>query len=186
MRKKLLLVFLHCFLLLSLCAQQPLVQKLKIPVKNNRIFAGPSVPLGQFSSTHYPGITISYMRMPSRPVAEQGARGRKTGFASGGSLSHFWGKKEKAGSRDFRYPGYTVLELQGGLTWTPLNRGILFLAMGPGLGYYEGRFRFIAGAGIQGSYPLSPIINISPALSLIKEKGSDALWIASLKAGLRF
>ncbi|MBI5371406.1 MAG: hypothetical protein HZA79_05190 [Sphingobacteriales bacterium] len=186
MKKNRFLLFVFCLLQQFLYAQQPVVQKLIIPVKKNRLSAGPSFPLGLFASTHSPGITISYIRIMGRPANEPATRRRETGFAFSSSLYHFFGRSERAGSSDFRYPGYSVLDLQGGLTWAPLSRGFFCLSLGPGLDCYGGHYRFIIAGGLQGSYPLSPKISIRPGLSFIKEPGTDALWIATIKAGMAF
>ena len=111
---------------------------------------------------------------------------KKTGWIMAASLSHFPGKKETIGNGSYRYSGYSLLDLQGGLAWYPVQKTGFLLSTGPGLGYYSKIFRFTITGQLQGSYAISPKTTITPGFSFIKEPGSDALWSPSLQLGFLF
>ncbi len=150
------------------------------------VTAGPAFPLTQFGETHYPGITASYMRKMDRFRNQDSIKRKKTGWIMATSLSHYVGKKEKTGQSSFRYHHYSLLELQGGITWSPLNKINFSLHTGPGMGYYNQTLRFTVTGHLQGSYAIGPKTIITPGCAFIRESGSDALWITSLQLGIVF
>jgi hypothetical protein len=174
------------FLLQTVFAQQPVVTKIRIKTYHQQLTAGPAFPLGPFSETHFPGITASYIRIMGKLKMNEPAGSKKTGWIMAASLSHFPGKKEIIGNGSYRYSGYSLLDLQGGLAWYPKQRISLLLRTGPGLGYYNKIFRFSVTGQLQGSYAISPKTRITPGFSFIKEPGSDALWSPSLQLGFLF
>jgi len=111
---------------------------------------------------------------------------KKTGWIMAASLSHFPGKKETIGNGSYRYSGYSLLDLHGGLAWYPKQKISFLLRTGPGLGYYSKIFRFTITGQLQGSYAIGPKTRITPGFSFIKEPGSDALWSPSLQLGFLF
>jgi len=176
------------FLLLrsSSAAQLPAVTKTAQAEKHQQLSAGFSFPTGSFAATHYPGITLSYNRNYGTERTASGARKRKSRWFSAAALSHFTGRKEAAGNGRFRYYGYSLLGLQGGIDWYPLKKTTLSFGTGPALGYYNNTLRFSLTGTVQGHYPLGKKTNITPGISFIKESGSDALWVTSVQLGFIF
>jgi hypothetical protein len=174
------------FLWQTVFAQQPVVTKVNSKTYRQQITAGPVFPLGTFSETHFPGITASYIRIMDKLKMKEPARLKKTGWVMAASISHFPGRKEIIGNGSYRYSGYSILDLQGGLGWYPEQKISFLLRSGPGLGYYSKIFRFTVTGQLQGSYTISPKTTITPGLSFIKEPGSDALWSPSLQLGILF
>jgi len=167
-------------------AQLPVVAKVKPVIYQHLFTAGPAIPLASFGETHYPGITFSYIRNMDRFRKRDSFKRRKTGWITGASLSHYFGRKENTGPTSFRYRHYSLLEIQGGMNWAPLMQLNFSLRTGPGLGYYNRIFRFTVTGHLQGSYAIGPKTIITPGCAFIKEPGSDALWITSLQLGFLF
>lgn len=186
MRKQLTIVFFSLLLMQYGIAQQPVVSKVKNVSYKNQVTAGPVIPIGVFSETHFGGITASYIRKQSSQRVSRSLRPKKTDWLTAVSLSHFLGKKENIGAASYRYKNYSLLELNGGILWYPVSKLDLTLRAGPALGYYNKVFRFTLTGQVQGSYRIGPKTNITPGLSFVKEPGSDALWITSLQLGLLF
>jgi hypothetical protein len=174
------------FLQQPVIAQQPAVTKVKLVTYHNQVMAGPAFPVGQFGETHFPGITASYIRINRQTRTSEQAGQKKTGWIMASSLSHFFGKKESIGNGTFRYSGYSLLDLQGGIAWYPKQRVSFAVRTGPGLGYYKKVFRFTVTGQLQGSYTISPKITITPGCFVSKEPGSDVLWSPSLQLGFMF
>lgn len=167
-------------------AQQPALTKVT-PVRfRHLITAGPAIPLAAFGETHNPGITSSYIRIMDQVRNLDLLKRRKTGWITAASLSHYFGRKENTGQTSFRYRQYSLLEIQAGMNWAPLEPLNFSLRTGPGLGYYNNIFRFTVTVHLQGSYAMSPKTIITPGCAFIKEPGSDALWITSLQLGFLF
>ncbi len=179
----LLLIHFHC---LTTIAQVPVHATIKPVSYPHMVTAGPAIPLAHFGDTHYPGLTASYIRITTRQKAGEPFKHKKTGWIAAASLSHYFGKKESIGQNRFRYKHYSLIDVQGGMTWQPLKKINLSLRTGPGLGYYNSIFRFTVNGQLQGSYSVGPKTIITPGCAFIKEPGSDALWITSLQLGLIF
>lgn len=167
-------------------AQQPVVSKVKSITYLQQLIAGPAIPLGQFHETHYGGITASYIRKQRNHRIKETLHPKKTDWLAAASISYFLGKKENNGTAFYRYKNYSLLELNGGIVYHPLNRLDMLFRTGPALGYYNRIFRFTITGHLQGSYRIGPKTNITPGVAFTKEPGSDALWITSLQLGLFF
>jgi hypothetical protein len=167
-------------------AQQPVVSKVKNVSYKSQVTAGPAIPFGGFSETHFGGITASYIRKQHNHRVKETLHPKKTDWLAAVSFSHFLGKKENIGAASYRYKNYSLLELNGGIAWYPVSKLDLSFRTGPALGYYNKVFRFTLNGQLQGSYRIGPKTNITPGLSFVKEPGSDALWISSLQLGLLF
>lgn len=159
---------------------------MKITAYHQLVTAGPAIPLAGFWETHYPGITVSYIRKMGRVSKNETFQRNKTAWIAGTSLSGYPGKKEISGQSSFRYRPYGLLELQGGIAWYPLKKIDFSFRAGPGLGYYNKIFRFTVSGQLQGSYAIGPKTIITPGCAFIREPGSDALWITSLQLGMLF
>lgn len=185
--KKPITIITACLILIQTgLAQQPVVSKIKTVSYLSQLTAGPAIAFGRFSETHYGGITASYIRNKYHHRKRASLHRPKTGWLAAASLSHYFGKKENTGLVSYRYKNYSLLELNGGAGWYPVKKLDLSLRAGPAIGYYNQTFRFTLTGHLQGSYQIGPKTNITPGLALIKEPGSDALWITSLQLGFRF
>jgi hypothetical protein len=187
-RLKIVRIFtlLAFFLVQQGAAQSPVLAKVKPVIYRHLITAGTAIPLASFGETHYPGITSGYIRKMDRIRNQDSFKRRKTGWITAASLSHYFGRKENTGQSSFRYRHYSLLEIQGGMSWAPLEKLNFSLRTGPGLGYYNKIFRFTITGQLQGSYSIGPKTIITPGFAFLKEPGSDALWITSLQLGFLF
>ena len=129
---------------------------------------------------------MSFIRSSGQYQTWEPYQRKKVGWLTAATVSHYLGKKETIGMTSFRYKNYSLIELNGGIVWFPVNKLDLSLRTGPALGYYNTVFRFSLTGHLQGSYQIGPKTNITPGLAFIKEPGSDALWIISLQLGLLF
>ena len=186
MSKRLPIVLLSLILIRTGHAQQPVVSKVKPVHYLNQVTAGPAIALGGFSETHYGGITVSYIRIFRHQAIRERLHLPKTYWAAAASLSHHLGKKENTGLVTYRYKNYSLLELNGGFGWKPLEKLDLLLRAGPALGYYNRIFRFTYSGQLQTIFRTGPKTSITPVLSFIKEPGSDAVWVTSLQLACYF
>ena len=187
-RLKIVRIFplLAFFLVQQGSAQSPVLAKVKPVSYRHLITAGSAIPLASFGETHYPGIISGYIRKMERNRKQDSFKRRKTGWITAASLSHYFGRKENTGQTSFRYRHYSLLEIQGGINWVPLEKLNFSLRTGPGLGYYNNIFRFTVTGHLQGSYAIGPKTIITPGCAFIKEPGSDALWMTSFQLGFLF
>lgn len=173
-------------LIVPVVAQQPGMQKISQDPSRQRLSAGLSLPIASFGDTHYAGVTMSYTRLSAPYQTREPYQRKKTGWLTGATLSHYLGKKENRGLVSYRYKGYTLLELNAGAAWYPTPKLDFSFRAGPGLGYYNSVFRFTLTGHILCSYNIGPKTIITPGLALIRETGSDALWVTSLQLGYLF
>lgn len=186
MKPAVTILSLSLFLLQPVMAQQPAMNKVKTITSHQQIMAGLALPLASFGETHSGGITFSYIRKQERFNNMEPYQRRKTGWLAAASLSHYLGKKENNGLITYKYKGYSLMELHAGAAWYPVNKLDFSLRAGPALGYYNKIFRFALSSYFQGSYSIGPKTVITPGLTLIKEAGSDALWVTSIQLGIMF
>ncbi len=186
MKQVVFILFTELLLHQFVMAQQPDMQKVKTIIPHQQITTGLSIPLAAFGETHYGGITAGYIRNKARFNDNEPYQRKKISWLTAATLSHFISKKENNGTVAFRYKGYSLLELNAGAAWHPVNKLGLSLRAGPAIGYYHHILRFTFTSTLQGSYTIGPKKVITPGITFVKEPGSDALWVASLQLGLLF
>lgn len=186
MKKVFTILILSLLLYQPVMSQQPPMNKVITTTPHQQLTAGLALPLANFGETHYGGITFSYLRKQERFNNREPYQRKKTGWLAAASLSHYLGKKEKNEMIAYRYKGYSLLELSAGGAWYPDNNLDFSLRAGPALGYYNKIFRFTLSSILQGSYKIGPKTVITPGLTLLKETGSDAIWVTSIQLGIMF
>ena len=142
--------------------------------------------MGNFSSTHIVGIAAEYSlsdhrfgQMDVKPV-------KPVGFIINSGIAYYFGKKEMVSGYPYKYPGYTFLNLYGGIIYNPWKKGNINFTAGPALGIYNHHTRFNIGSKLEGSYYVNKNLAVSPAIILMKEHGADAFWAATVKALISF
>ncbi|HMU45881.1 MAG TPA: hypothetical protein PKC72_05895 [Chitinophagaceae bacterium] len=147
---------------------------------------GVSLPLGDFSSTHFLGFNAEFSisnqrfgQMKKVPVK------RMALIASGGS-EFFLGKKEKVVTSSYKYPVYIVPYINGGIILNPFKEFSFSFIAGPALALYNSTTRFSLRAALQGNYFITKTISTGIRLSMTKESISEPLWYGSLIVGYVF
>lgn len=145
------------------------------------------LPVGLFGETHFPGASFAmdYGRIPFGQTDSTRPR-QKTGLILRGALQHYLGKKVTVSNADFKYKGYSVLELSAGLGWNCRKNLQLVFSGGPALSYYRNNLRFNLGARAAANYFMHPQWGIGTAISVLKENGADPLAAVSIAALYRF
>ncbi len=177
---KILLFILWCVWTIQVCSQTRMAEK--EPAGEQSIIIGVAgiIPLGEFSSTHYPSVGVDCSPSHSFQAAKQ----KRIAFTWNGGLAYYVGRKENVNGYSYKYPNFFFIHAFGGIRYHPVKRIDLNLTAGPGLGIYSGKPRFNPGSKLELGYRLCPRFVIGPGIILIKEPGADPLWSTLLKVTL--
>ncbi|MGH2552482.1 MAG: hypothetical protein ACRDEB_02130 [Chitinophagaceae bacterium] len=150
----------------------------------NCISLGISVPAGDFSSTHFAGLTVEYS--PASQIIYRKGKKQNFIYTYNGGLKYYFGKKETPGGYLYKYPGYFILYAFGGIRFLPTSKFDMSLTTGPALVFYNGTTRFNIGGILGGRYHINNRFSVSPFIIALKEKNADPLWAFGIKAGYDF
>ena len=154
--------------------------------KNNAALFGINIPVGEFSKTHYAGISTGYTWSHHRFGNLQALPKKIIGFTAEGSFDYYFGKKETIAGYDYRYGGYIYLHAFGGAIYNPCKRGNISLTTGPTLGIYKGSVDAGYGAKLGGSYPVTDKIEIVTGIFFLKHNDAAVLLAVSVQIGYCF
>ena len=155
------------------------------PGKDNLVSVGAAIPLGNFSSTHLPGIGIEYAKSKNRFGILSIADKRKIAFVYGGGAAIYIGKKETVSLYPYKYPVYIFIKKTAGVFYKPGSKSGFTFAAGPAIGIYNGNTQFNLTTKLDGSYYVNEKLAITPGIIMMKEMTfADPLIAFSLKASL--
>lgn len=181
-----------CFFFFLIISQFSIGQS-KRPVKHNHpsgkqhaVALGPTLPTGNFTSTHIFGFAANYSWSNHRFGAMDLKPVKPFGFTSNAGIEYYFGKKETVSGYPYKYPGYIFLHAYGGAIYNPWRKANIILTAGPALGFYNGQTQFNIGSNLEASFFLKERIAITPGIIMMKESGADPLWAAFIKASLGF
>jgi len=155
----------------------------QIKRNNFAISFGINAPLGNFSSTHLPGISAEGS---SSKYLFDTLRRKKVAFTYNSGVAYYFGKKETVSGYPYKYSGYTFIHAFAGIIINPVKRTSISLTTGPSLGIYNGNSQFNFGGKLEITYHLKSPFSISSGILMMKENKSDPLWGGSLKFGISF
>ncbi len=145
------------------------------------VTAGIHLPVGNFSTTHFPGAGagISYSDhrygiLPAKPV-------KKFGYTFHAAGDYYFGKKETVSGHPFQYSGYFLLHTYAGAIYNHGKRIHFEWLAGPALSFYNNKTRFNLGGNLSATYYITGKIGVSPCFMLIKETGAGWLGAFSLR-----
>lgn len=147
---------------------------------------GVSLPIGDFSSTHFLGINAEFSICNQRFGKLKKASAKKLALLASGGSEFFLGKKEKVVTSSYKYPAYIVPYINGGIILNPFKEFSFSFITGPALAFYNSTTRFNLRGALQGSYFIAEKITAGFRLSMIKESISEPLWYGSLIVGYVF
>ena len=174
--QKIVIIFLVVLLSFEVNAQPPLIK-----FRDKKNIAGTiavHLPVGDFSKTHFGGISLEAARVRYQAI---NYRLYKLHFTYEGGVAYYFGKKETVSGYPYKYPGYFFIHGFAGGYWVPRQRIGLALTAGPGLGIYNGNTRFAIGAKLDGTFLIDQKHGVGPRIMLMKESGVDAIWTAGVK-----
>ncbi|MBL7726026.1 MAG: hypothetical protein JNK27_17935 [Chitinophagaceae bacterium] len=178
------------FLLLlsaSFCFSQSGPEKKLTPCgKRNLIAAGITIPLGDFSNTHFGGFNTVYAWSKNRFGRLTTLPAKKIGFTANSGIAYYFGKKETIGTGSYQYPAYIFLHIYAGAMYNADEKVNICLTAGPAAGIYNSNTQFNAGVSLQCNYYVSDKIAITPGLIMMKETRSDPIWSGSVRAAMVF
>lgn len=147
---------------------------------------GVSLPLGDFSSTHFLGFNAEFSISNYRLGQMKKPPSKKLGLLASGGSEIFLGKKEKVVTSSYKYPVYIVPYINGGIMLNPSKEVSFSFVAGPALALYNSTTRFNLRTALQGNYSISEKITTGIRLSMTKESISEPLWYGSLIVGYAF
>ena len=171
MIKKIVLLFLIAVSFIPAYSQQSSGKGVSISLGLNR-------PLGDFSSTHSFGIAAD--ASPSRHVFGL-VKNRNIAFTYNGGLAYYFGEKETVSGYPYKYPGYFFIHAYGGLLYAPVKKLTAGLLAGPALGIYNSKTQFNIGSRLDINYSIKTGFMMGPALHMMWEPGTNALWSAGIR-----
>lgn len=153
--------------------------------KDNLVNFGAEIPVGNFASTHAPGIGIEYSRTKNRFGIVAARSKERIDFVYGGGAAIYFGKKETVSLYAYEYPAYLLIKASAGVLYKPGIKSVFTIAAGPAIGIYNGNTQFNLNSKLEGSYFFSGKLAITPGIVLMKEMTvADPLIAFSLKASL--
>ena len=190
MKSSVLLMIFILLLTSSLSAQNE--EKAKQSGWINDIGLNFSLPLGRFGESHILGIGVQYSwglhhygKMNATPI-------KQLGFTANTGVDYYFGKKETIGTipntTTYKNQGYTFVHLYGGLVYHLNLLGDISLTAGPAMGFVGGHTNFNLGANLSTSFFTNPRKNIwiTPNVTLMKQKRSDALYALAVRISYAF
>jgi len=146
------------------------------------------LPVGLFGETHFPGASLAmeYGKIPFGRTDSTRSR-KMTGLLLRTALHHYLGRQVTVSNADFKYKGYSVLELSAGLAWNCRKNLQLNFNGGPALSYYRNNLRFNLGARAAANYYFHEKWGMNTAVSVMKETSkADPLLAVSIGTIYRF
>lgn len=185
--KVLLLVLAGCWAALDSSAQLKPATQIKLPAdQSNAVSLGASIPVGDFSNTHFLGATAQYEITNHRSGLLNKKPSSLLGWLVQSGAAFYTGRKESISSYSYTYPHYIFLHVYGGAIINPAKEFNINITAGPALGLYNGDSQFNLGIQLEANYYFNRKLGIAPGLHWMKEAGANALVAASLKAVLTF
>jgi len=162
-------------------------RKVNIPSgKNHTSSIGIILPLGDFTSTHFLGLSTEFSFSNHRFGRLENVPSKKIGWLVSGGCDLFFGKKEIIATATYKYPIYIVPYLGGGIILNPGKRTSFSLIAGPALSVYSKTTRLNFRSTFQYNYSISKFINAGIRLTITKESISEPLWSSSVFVGYVF
>jgi hypothetical protein len=147
---------------------------------------GINIPVGEFSETHFAGISLDYSWSKHRFGILKTLPEKVIGFIANGGIDYYFGKKETVAGYEYKYGSYTYLHAFGGIIYNPVKKGNISLMAGPTMGIYKGGSDIGFGVSWQGSYYFTQRIAFTPGILFMKHKEANALWAPFLRASYNF
>ena len=154
-----------------------------LPGKSYRVSINLSVPVDEFSETHFLGAGVSYAWSNNRFGLLSKAPGKLLGFTADAGVDYFFGKKITESGIDFRFKNYWNLHAFGGVIFNEGTNINVRVLTGPTLGIYYGETEFGYGAMLDASYYITEKISLGPMLRFFKNKAANAQWGLGVGAG---
>ena len=154
--------------------------------KNNAAMFGINIPVGEFSKTHFAGISLEYSWSDHRFGSLMVLPKKLMGFTANGGLAYYFGKKETVAGYDYHYRGYLYLHVFGGAIYNPCKKGNITLITGPTMGIYKGSADVGFGINLAGSYSFTDKISLRPGIIFLKHHEAAALWAIAIGAVYSF
>ncbi|MCX6316230.1 MAG: hypothetical protein NTW29_02990 [Bacteroidetes bacterium] len=184
MKYRIIIVFLLLLLPFTVLAQlgDSITHRYRRTQTMYLLSAGPSVAIGEFSTTHLAGAGIEASGITLFPNRKKTVRTHPLLLSWGISSNYYFGRNRTIAGYDYTYPGYWLSHVKAGAIWKVKNNLLLSLTGGPGISVYNGTTRFNAAAQVAVYYAITQRYFISPVFKLMQEPGTD--WLGAL--GLRF
>jgi len=139
-----------------------------------------NIPIGIFAETHFAGagfeVTKANTLLP-KP-------NKKISFSYNGVFDYFIGKKESTSNYSYKYPGFTVVHLAGGVNYFSHPRFTIGIYGGTGLRIYNGNTRFCIVGKIATRFDAMKKLSLLAGFKMNSEFTTRSLW--NLYAGVSF
>ncbi len=154
--------------------------------KSNTAAFGVNIPLGEFSKTHFAGISIDYSWSHHRFGKLKALPKSIIGFVADAGIDYYLGKKETVVGYDYRYAGYFYLRAFGGAIYNLHKEVNITLTTGAIMGIYKGNVDFGFGFRFSGSYSITDNISLIPGIIFLNHKEAAALWAGKIQVAYSF
>jgi hypothetical protein len=154
--------------------------------KNNASSFGINIPVGEFSKTHFAGISLDYSWSHHRFGNLKALPKKLIELTANGGIAYYFGKKEMVAGYDYRYGGYLYLHAFAGAIYNPCKKGNITLTTGPSLGIYKGSADVGFGIKVGGSYSITDKIALRPEIIFLKHHEAAPLWVVAMRAVYSF
>ncbi|MFI5128659.1 MAG: hypothetical protein ACHQFX_01660 [Chitinophagales bacterium] len=152
--------------------------------KSNAASVGIDIPVGEFSQTHFAGITLGYswshhrfgVVAPKKPI----------GFTANGGIGCYFGKRSLIAGYEYRYSNYIFLHAFGGALFNPGKKGYIALTTGVAAGIYKEAVHPGLGAKLGAGYLLTGMISLAGSFSFLKYKDASGLCSAGIRVEYSF
>lgn len=187
MKKILFLLFAGFLLTTGIRGQVTDPKDGNLPPKamSNAVALGLTFPMGAFSRTHTPGLTLDYFRSWHRYGNDVYAT-KLIRFAMNGGMSYNAGKSTTTAGYEFRYGGVFTVYAAAGIDYKPAIPLNISLTVGPVMSIYEGTADLSAGVYLFWNYFISKKIAVGPGVSYRKQSNTDALWSGTIRVSYAF
>lgn len=179
----------HLFLIVSFCIATDSVAQSRDTIthqykRTQTLYlaaAGPSIAVGEFSTTHAYGAGIEVTGLTLFNKKNQLLRKHPLLLQWGVAGDYYWGKKQTVAGYSYTYKRYLLAHAMVGGSWKVIPNLLISLTGGPGLARYNGTMRYNTAVQAAVYYAITKKIMVSPVVKLFQEPGTD--WLAS--AGIR-
>jgi len=153
------------------------------PIKQSSslISAGISLPIGDFSETHFIGLGANYTWIRHYFTGLKKVS-KNPGFTITGGFDHYFGKKESNG---FRFYGLNYIKVMPGIIKQLGLSTHAGLSAGVACRIYKSNFDFAPAIILNGIFFVKESIGISPSVQYIKHTNENALWALGI-SGIYF
>jgi hypothetical protein len=143
------------------------------------------IPVAAFASSHIVGGGLEYSWSHHR-YGINASSSKSPGILFAGGGTYFIGKKETVAANDFHFGGYIHLHALAGMIYNPSANTNVSIAAGPALGLYKENSEIGWAIKLAGNYYLKDRIAVGPAVMYRKQKATEALWTAIVRATYTF